>query len=243
MIKLTLVLAYYMNSSMLKMQFDTINEYSEEVKKNLQVIVVDDGSPVGHRAEEAIEKYGLKANGFDFELYRIMTDLKWNQDGARNLGADRASNQWLLLTDIDHLIYPRAMEKIMGAKLNIYMFYTFTRLLYPDMGPKKAHPNSYLMTKQLYWQIGGYDEIYCGHYGTDGIFRRTCDLHAKCCDLKIPLVLVGRSDVPDASTTTLTRKDPEDKNLIYNIRHFKNKNSIPSQKLKLPWKKIEYAAD
>jgi hypothetical protein len=38
------------------------------------------------------------------QIYRIMVDVRWNQDAARNIGAAHAENNWLVLTDIDHMV-------------------------------------------------------------------------------------------------------------------------------------------
>lgn len=233
---LTIVHGYYMNPGMLNLQLATMADYHADIKAKLEYIVVDDGSPLGFRAEEAIPQ---SCNpGFDFWLYRILTDLRWNQDGARNLGAHHASSQWLLLTDIDHLLQPEHASQLFRQKLDPRVVYTFTRRNVADGSVKPPHPNSYLMTQDMYWEIGGYDELFCGHYGTDGLFKGRVQQHAEVRCLKVPLTLVGRSDLPDASTTTLTRKDPEDKQLMWDIRQFTTQFNVPVQTLRMPWKQI-----
>jgi hypothetical protein len=65
------------------------------------------------------------------------------------------------------------------------------------------------MTRDLYWQIGGYDERLVGIYGTDGIYRARAMQHATIHNLASPLVRYGREVIADASTTTLKRRGPE----------------------------------
>jgi hypothetical protein len=74
-------------------------------------------------------------------------------------------------------------------------------------GTRKPHPNSFLLTREMYWKIGGYDETFCGIYGTDSLFRHRAFKIAKRGQLDIPLVRYSREIVDDASTTTLLRKE------------------------------------
>ena len=74
----------------------------------------------------------------------------------------------------------------------------------------KPHPNSFVVTRDLYWQIGGYDEDYCGLYGTDRLFRERAFSIGHRGHLSIPLVRYWRDLVPDASTRTLPRKEGRD---------------------------------
>jgi hypothetical protein len=70
------------------------------------------------------------------------------------------------------------------------------------------HPNSWLMTRAMFWKVGGYDETLSGHYGTDGDWRRRC---AKAAPIKILRdVLLRYEYVEDSSTTRYLRKQPED---------------------------------
>jgi hypothetical protein len=74
-------------------------------------------------------------------------------------------------------------------------------------GKPKPHPNSDLMHRDLYWLAGGYDECFCGVYGTDGEFRRQLLRVGEHRHLEgVNIVRYSRDVVPDASTTTLDRK-------------------------------------
>lgn len=236
---LTVIFPYYMNPEMLKKQFEVFNSYSKAARRILQLIVVDDGSPIGTRAEEILDD--LQPNGFDFRLYRILTDLRWNWLQCRNLGAKEAVKDWLLLTDIDHIIPVETMEKLATTDFDHRSFYTFARKNYTDKSPYHPHPNSYLMTRKRYWRIGGYDETFAGNYGTDGMWRRRCEenaAHVMLADCY--LLRVDRKDIPDASTSpeVLQRKEGRDPNVLDDIRAYKERHGIGIQTLRLPWKRI-----
>jgi hypothetical protein len=52
---------------------------------------------------------------FAFSLYRMGVDVPWNMDACRNLAASQAKTDWLLLTDIDHLVPEKTWRKITAA--------------------------------------------------------------------------------------------------------------------------------
>jgi hypothetical protein len=70
-----------------------------------------------------------------------------------------------------------------------------------------SHVNSYFLSKDLYWSIGGYDEDFWGMYGTDKLFRnrvlRTHDIILK---KDLALELVTQGSIPDAKNKVFSRK-------------------------------------
>jgi hypothetical protein len=117
------------------------------------------------------------------------------------------------MTDMDHVVTARCLE-VLFEQNNKQAVYTLGRLepdgsrtKRPD-GSLKPHPNTFVITKELYWKIGGYDEDYCGRYGTDGLFRHRLfsygserHLHDAC------VIRYGREHIADASTVGLPRKE------------------------------------
>jgi hypothetical protein len=206
---LSLVMPYYDNPWQLARQYLRWSAYRLENKARLEIVLVDDGSP-RWPALDVPRPPGLPP----LRLYRVLVDKPWHQHGARNLGADQARGPWLLLTDMDHELPEASLEALL-ARSNRGVIYTFGRLDAPHLKPTrrpdgslKPHPNSFAMTKALFWQIGGYDETFCGIYGTDGMFRkRAFALAAEEHLADAPLIRVPRELVADASTTTLKRKD------------------------------------
>jgi hypothetical protein len=87
---ITLVMAYYENPTMLQVHLKNWKEtYPDDVKARMRVIIVDDGSP-RNPAVNQVRSFALREGDLGrfhaFEIYRIDTNIPWNQDGARNLG-------------------------------------------------------------------------------------------------------------------------------------------------------------
>lgn len=204
---LTLVYAYYDNPAMLARQFETWAAYPEWFRKRVKAVVVDDASP-RWPALEVERPRGLPA----LEIYRVAVDIPWHQDGARNLGA-HVSEGWLFLSDMDHVLPSGSLEDVWRIT-NAGCFFTFARWdaatdapMLDGAGNHKPHPNTYLLHRDLYWAAGGYDESFCGVYGTDGAFRRQLEgvgIHRHLEGVRI--VRYSRDVIADASTTTLDRK-------------------------------------
>jgi hypothetical protein len=202
-------MAYYMNPQMLAHQYAVWANYAAELRDNMEIVIVDDGSPRGAAIEVARPQH-LPV----LRLYRVTRDRPWNQHGARNLGAKEARGEWLLLTDMDHVVPADSMTSLTARLDQPNAIYTFLRLDAPHLTPAlrpdgslKPHGNTFAMTRDLYWRIGGYDERYCGLYGTDGMFRKRAAKYAAIVHLDdVPVVRYSRSIIPDASTTTLVRK-------------------------------------
>ena len=198
-----MVFAYYENPNMLELQWREIASYPAEIRAELEVIVVDDGSPK-LPAVDVPRPSGLPA----LSIFRVNKDIRWNQDAARNIGAHEARAPWLLLTDIDHVVPASSLVAILEGERSEQSFYTLGRIKFYGGEARESHPNSYLMTKQLYWDIGGHDEDYAGVYGKDFLFRkralrRSNEVHLP----DIVLARVGTAVVKDAGTTTITREN------------------------------------
>lgn len=240
--KITLIMAYYENPGMLKKQQEIIEDYPIKLKENLDIIIIDDCSPEKPASRVFKKIYGVH----DMRLYRTKIDVPWNQDFCRNLGANQATTEWLLLTDMDHIIPVLTISSLMcevGEHPRSQRFcsktaYRFSRRDYPSMKPYKMHPNSWFMSNELWKKVGGYDERFAGYYGTDGDFRDRILKHASICQLQdIEIIRVGREYIPDASTTTYKRKKPEDG---IAIRDIKNKRGIKARPhtLTFEWERL-----
>lgn len=212
----TLVMAYYDNPGMLTHQIKVWLGMPKEIRQALHVIVVDDCSP-RWPALAAATKFSV--GGWadligSFELWRMKQDIPWNQDACRNLGVKHAPTPWLLLTDMDHVVPVATWRRLMTGKLDKHAVYRFGRVSAPDMAPYKLHPNSWALRAKTYWRCGGYDEALAGNYGTDGDFMVRLRRVAELKDLPEVLIRYPREVIPDASTTTLVRKSPEQKKVV-----------------------------
>lgn len=207
MTHLTLVYPFYANPTMLAEQYRVWAAYPEELKPLIEVVIVDDGSPADEAAVHVDRPDGLPT----LRIFRVLKDMPWHQHGARNLGAHVAASDWLFLSDMDHVL-PAASLTAIVPKLNYDVVYTFRRLDAPDLAPTMKnghahpHPNTFLMTKRRYWEVGGYDEDLTG-YGTDSFFRTRLFAERPAVPLYVPIVRYSRDVMADASTRTLPRKD------------------------------------
>jgi hypothetical protein len=135
----TLIMAYYENKDMLSAHYAMMRKFSKEVRKNMRVIVVDDGSPFNPATPGDC--------GCPLEIYRINVDIRWNQDAARNIGAHYAQTEWLIVTDIDHMVPEATWQYVQTFDPVPNTTYKFNRVSAPAMDPYKPHPNSYFINK------------------------------------------------------------------------------------------------
>jgi len=217
---ITLIYPYYDSPEMFKIHQKNWLSYSEEFRNKLRIIVVDDCSQRLPAKDAVILKGEIP-----FSLYRIKVDVAWNWRSARNIGAYEAEkDSWLFMTDMDLLIPEHTIsglfKRLDSGWLSKNNFYTFDRVIAPDMRQYKNHPNTYFFHQDLYRKIGGYDECVSGIYGLDGVFRRRLErgcmgaVHLK--GLKI--VFYQRDYVFDASVSTLPRKENRDTEEVQKAR-------------------------
>lgn len=99
------------------------------------------------------------------DVFRIKTDIPWNQPAANNLGFWHLYNQnpeaTVLRMDIDHYFTPEALQEIAKIQLQSKQIYQFSR---KNTTP---HPNIYLARVHDLLSVGGYNEAFCGNYGYD----------------------------------------------------------------------------
>jgi hypothetical protein len=201
--EITIVFAYYDNPSMLEFQWQQIARYPKALRDRIEVIVVDDASPITPAAS-VVRPKSLP----EHRIYRIAKDIPWNQDAARNIGAYEATSTWLLLTDIDHVVPEETLKGLFDLDKDPTVLYTLGRTKFFSDDVREPHPNSYVMTRDMYWAIGGHDEDSAGIYGKDYLFRKralkkTREVHLP--DLR--LARVGTSNIPDAGTRTIPRRN------------------------------------
>jgi len=228
---ITLILPYYRGPLMLQKQLETIKHYS----RNIKVIIVDDCSP------EPASSLITKVN-FSGQLYRIDTDIPWNREGARNLGAYFADTQWIMHVDTDHTLPYECAEKLLRAPISPDQWYRFPRFRVgkaddtrkkdaipedQEYGSIKPHIDSYLCTKKLYWKAGGYNEDYSGSLGGGGPFLKRMIVvggEAGLLPEDIYLQVWTRDKIPDASVWDLSRDKTEfkEKKKRLGIRKAKN---------------------
>lgn len=256
--RLSVVVPYYRNPVMLDRQFWLwSNETPTGILDAVEFVVVDDASPESAWAVAQSTTYASQLP--HFQLLRVKVDTPWHQHGARNLGAHVATGKWLLMTDIDHVIPPETLAALLAAddgdedcafffdRVDAPAGERWNPEDWPMMAPTlnregkpKPHVNSFAITRDLYWKIGGYDEDYCGVYGTDSLFRKRMAAQSRRVQLPLPLIRVAREVIQDASTTTLPRKEGRPRGVKAAIAHAKAKRGEADvvKVLQFEWERV-----
>lgn len=121
-----------------------------------ELIIVDDGSVV------PIDNIVKPSN--KLKLYRVNRDIGFNSHGCRNLIMSQASNNWVVMIDIDRCFKdPQyAFESIRRRHLHNKARYLFI-VHVPQWGHGiHSSVNDYLIHKDHFFSAGGYDEEIVG---------------------------------------------------------------------------------
>jgi len=198
-ITVSIVSAYYDNAEMTRFMADWYNRFSAETREMIELVLVDDGSQ-----KAPLGSLDLRLN-LPHQFYRIRRDIPWNQDGARNIGCHHARGPWLLLTDADHVFEEAEVRKAIELERPDKPYLMLRKHLDGNeyINP---HINSFLISKTRYWEIGGYDEIYRGHYGSDKFFLPRVFSKKNRPVFPICASLVEPDRIADASTTSYSRR-------------------------------------
>lgn len=217
---ITIVLPHFANLGMLDEQQKVWADYPPELRSRVHVVVVDDCSPKGKRpTEKSVSVQGLAS----FRIYRLLKHIRWNWLACRNLGAKMADTDWLLMTDIDHVLPVETLRRLLDGDLDERCAYRFARVDAPrpwpyvlaECSPYKPHNDTWLMTRDLFFHpnVYGYDERLSGCYGTSGEFKDRVFATARA-HVMLPnhMIRYPREIIADASTppSVYTRKgDPK----------------------------------
>lgn len=164
--KLSIISHYYNHPQMVQDQIAYWETLPDSFLEQVEFILVDDCSattPV------------IRPTKLNLKVYRVITDLPWNQAGARNLGAFNATGEWALYFDIDQKFFAEPMASVI-ANLDrmdtMTMYYLRIKELIDITvnKPLDFHPNSFLVNLAKFKQHGLYDEDFVGHYGYEDLY-------------------------------------------------------------------------
>lgn len=230
---ITIVLPYYENPQFLRQHLSWWHTFPSFVRSKLSAIIVDDGSPTSPAADV------LRGRPLPFPIrhFRITVDVRWNWLAARNIGLHHAPDGWVAVTDIDHVIPESTATSLIYGHHDPGVIYGFSRREHTGEA-LAAHPNSWFLTRAMFWTVGGYDETMSGFYGSDGDWRRRLAATAPMEILADRLI--RHEYVGDSSTTRYLRKQPEDAGIkrIVAARGKKWKPkvlSFPYEEVSLSW--------
>ena len=162
---------------------------------SVEIILIDDGSdpPLSN------------PNNYcrNLKIYPTGDDRPWSQACARNLGALIAQGEYLLMTDIDHILTKELIESVLifsGSKVVFSREYgvlnnksrltqklsTLKKYGLPDQRRKNLrvnmHTNSFAMKRSIYKAIDGYPTHVCnrplkGNKGDKYMYQRFLRYH------------------------------------------------------------------
>ncbi|MCP4899963.1 MAG: glycosyltransferase family 2 protein [bacterium] len=203
--ELTLCMAVYGQPEMLAKQIATVERYPESIRDNLTVVIVDDHGDPAVSKESAVE---LALHVDSVKLFRVDRNIPWNQMGARNLAMFH-SKGWCLMIDPDMVFRPSIMERMFQAaeKLKRGRVVKYGLRHKTDGRIDMTSPNTYLIHRDDFFAVGGYDEDYAGNKGWSDVqlldvleacykIEKRPDLHAE---------FYSTEQIPDAMVTTLDR--------------------------------------
>jgi hypothetical protein len=216
---ITLVLPHFNNLGMWAEQQRVMADYHADIRAHLHVVLVDDCSPDGLcPTPESVTVKGLAS----LRIYGLLEKKRWNWLACRNLGAKVATTDWLLLTDIDHVVPAATLDRLMCGPLRATDAYKFSRVtaacVWPydaaKQPPYKPHNDTWCLTRSMFFsdRVGGYDERLSGCYGTSGEFTDRVRAATNGIETLADIIVrYPREILADASTspTVYTRKgDP-----------------------------------
>ncbi len=198
--KISICIAHHNAHVMLRAQYSRLGSYSPKIMQHVELVVCDDASDYA-----PIHPWHYTIQG---KLFRIRPPhVRWSHRCATNIAAFEASGAWLLLTDVDHIVPSATLQYLIDAPLNGNIVYTFGRVS-PSGEVMKSHPDSWLIHRTLWKEIGGWDERYRGYYGQNGNIWRRIRWHAgEPHEVPVHLVRFTNADVPDAEQPEAMRQN------------------------------------
>lgn len=209
---LSLCMHFYNGADALQFQFDRWKQINPSYYDKLDIVLVDDYSD---------QSYKFDAGELPARLFRVETDIEWNQAGCKNLLLKESVADWLLFFDNDMTTVAKNIEYLVDKlpSLDPKKYYIFEQAA--PWGPQGyrneegelvwskeehlaylPHINVFLIHRSALEAIGGFDEDFTGHYGYEDTY-----MHNQLDNAGIQRVLLSEVtfDLHGAFTTNLDR--------------------------------------
>ncbi|MDA7814731.1 glycosyltransferase family 2 protein [Pontimonas sp.] len=184
---ISIILTYYKQPKALDWQLERLESLSA---LDFELVLVDDGS------EDGVPLERLRRSTLSGKLITLKRDVKWNIPGARNWGFALASFDKCLTTDLDHRPTRETLENLVTWGRLRGKALLFSRR--DESGSvMRPHTDSFFLSRDDFWEIGGYDERFSGAYGQnarDFGFRASLNLELIQTKLELETDLRFRSD-------------------------------------------------
>ena len=187
--KLSIIIAFYNSHGVVERQVKYFKAMN--LPDDIEFIFVDDGSDPPFNVAD----YDLK----NLRIHATNDKRPWTQGLARNAAAKLAKGEYLLMTDIDHILSREAIMAAYNFTGERMIFRRYLGVLLPDgtftqdpavlkeygmdmnrLNTKRGlyasvHGNTFAIKKSTFELLGGYDKRICErgyHTGDDSYFNR-----------------------------------------------------------------------
>ena len=164
---LTHGLLYYNEPATLLTHVTNWASWPSEVRQQIEFIVVDDSSDARTAASRVLARSSAKAAGMIVRVLHVLPPkLAWNIGGSRNLLMHLAKCCHVLMCDLDYALPPALASLVVEATVHAATVSTQVAIRFHRSRPSDVlHPGIAVLHRALYWQVGGCDEDFVGHYG------------------------------------------------------------------------------
>jgi hypothetical protein len=185
---LTISLPYFSQPALLLQQLQNFATYPIDIQKQFSIIVVDNGSPYGLRAmdhlnvtksnDSATQYLNINQSSspipyyFGLQIVRINHNIDWNDEGSHNLAFFLATTRLGLILDLRMILPIETISDVLTwettkidteTNRNQSIAHKFNRRR--QNGKTERQQSCALVDIQEYWNSGGMDEDFAGHYG------------------------------------------------------------------------------